>query len=107
MCDDTEAKTRSHRAIHGSVSVTQNESGVRVHPDKNHVMLTGPPPILPPKPLSPETLEGAGCIYNLTFDAVSLQPPSRYSVGNKVCAHCSTSGSKVLDGYFQHESRVV
>lgn len=74
MYDDTEAKTHSHHTIHGyPLSTTKNESSVRVHPDKHHVMLTGPPSILP-QPLSPETLERAGCIYTLTFNAISQYP---------------------------------
>lgn len=41
MC---EAKMHSHHAIHGITKKKKNGSGVRVHPDKNHVMLTRPPP---------------------------------------------------------------
>ncbi len=55
------------------------------HPDKNHVMLTGPASILP-QPLSPETLERAECIYTLTFNAISQHPFSLDIVyGNKAC----------------------
>lgn len=43
---DTEAKTDSHHTVDGFVSVTKNESTVRVHPDKNHVTLTEPPSAL-------------------------------------------------------------
>lgn len=73
MCDDTEAKTHSHHTIHGSVSTTKNESSVRIHSDKHHVMLTGPPSILP-QPISPETLDRAECIYTLMFNAISQHP---------------------------------
>lgn len=64
----TVEKTHSPHTIHGSVSITKNES------DRGtHVMLTGPPSILP-LPLSPETLERVGCMYTLMFSAISQHP---------------------------------
>lgn len=71
----------SHHTIHRVTKKIKNERGVRVHPDKNHVMLTRPPP--PRVAITWDASEGWMYIYS------DPQHPffSLSRVWNKVC-HC-------------------
>lgn len=68
QCDDGEAKTHSQHTIRCCVSITQNESRIRVHDDKNHVMLTASLPSLP-EPLSPDTPVSVGCLSEVDVNS--------------------------------------
>lgn len=112
-CMLTQTQGHGHTTLPPAPRAHQ-KTRVRVHLDKNHVALTGSPPILP-RPPSPETLVGVGCKYTLTFSGISLHPAAfNYSSWNTncICCHCfffiaAKVAQKWRTGCFQHKRRVV